>query len=117
MNIPNETFFKYVICNENYFLFWENLLGLYASRKRVMVTILLVQVQRRSKIMMAIKHMMYYFGLGMNNDGKNIKNSLKCTQCRKRLIMRLSGKLQSTHAQNKLSCTKNNHLRKVRLMV
>ena len=66
---------------------------------------------------MAIKHMMYYFGLGMNNDGKNIKNSLKCTQCRKRLIMRLSGKLQSTHAQNKLSCTKTNHLRKVRLMV
>ena len=73
--------------------------------------------ERSSKIMMAIKHMMYYFGLGMNNDGKNIKNSLKCTQCRKRLIMRLSGKLQSTHAQNKLSCTKTNHLRKVRLMV
>ena len=35
--------------------------------------------ERTSKIMMAIKHMMYYFGLGMNNDGKNIKNSLKCT--------------------------------------
>ena len=82
-----------------------------------MITMFLVQVQRSSEIMMAIKHMMYYFGLGMNNDGKNIKNSLKCTQCRKRLIMRLSGKLQSTHAQNKLSCTKTNHLRKVRLMV